>query len=154
MGSKVNDHVSLQWLWGSWDSNWWPLGSKFRAWPIKLYPSGFLLLKYYFLYWHPSFQPSSQTYFFIWYNFVVFLYEKLRNKIIRWQEKKLKEYLCYSVVFTLDSSLSSSPMVFHVCLCCSCFNFHVCLSSSLTFMSVSLCLSFYPHLCFFLTKQP
>jgi hypothetical protein len=71
---------------------------------------------------------------------------------MRWQEKKLKEYLCCSSVFTLDSSLSSSLMVFHVCLCCSCFNFHVCLSSSLTFMSVSLRLSFYPNLCFFLTK--
>jgi 5-methylcytosine-specific restriction endonuclease McrA len=50
------------------------------------------------------------------------------------EEKKLKECLYCSSVFTLDSSFSSFLVVFHVCFC-SCFNFHVCFSSSLTFMS-------------------
>jgi hypothetical protein len=40
-GPEVNDHVSLQWPWGLWDSNWWPLGSKPRAWPVELHPSGY-----------------------------------------------------------------------------------------------------------------
>jgi hypothetical protein len=38
-GLEVNDHVSLKWPWGSWDSNWWSLGSKLKAWPVELHPS-------------------------------------------------------------------------------------------------------------------
>ena len=33
-GPEVNDRVNLQWPWG--DSNWWPLGSKPKAWPTEL----------------------------------------------------------------------------------------------------------------------
>jgi hypothetical protein len=51
------------------------------------------------------------------------------------EEKKIKECLCCSSVFTLESSFTSSLVVFHVCFCSSCFNFQVCFSSSLTFMS-------------------
>jgi hypothetical protein len=41
------------------------------------------------------------------------------------EEKKWKEYLYCSSIFTLDSFFSSSLMVFHVfCLFFSCFNFH------------------------------
>ena len=32
-GPEVNDRVNLQWPWG--DSNWWPLGSKPKAWPTE-----------------------------------------------------------------------------------------------------------------------
>jgi len=44
MGPEVNDHVSLQWLWGLWDSNRWPLENKLKTWPVKLYPSGLPIL--------------------------------------------------------------------------------------------------------------
>jgi hypothetical protein len=37
---EVNNHVSLQWSWGLWDSNWWSLGSKPRAWPVEPHSSG------------------------------------------------------------------------------------------------------------------
>jgi hypothetical protein len=44
-GYKVNDHVSFQWSWGLWNSNWWPLDSKHMVWPIELYPLKFLVVE-------------------------------------------------------------------------------------------------------------
>jgi hypothetical protein len=38
---KVNNHISLQWSCGLWNSNRWSLGSKSRNWPVKLYSSVF-----------------------------------------------------------------------------------------------------------------
>jgi len=44
MSSEVNDYVSLQWLWGLWDSNWWPLRSKLKVWLVDLHLSRFIYL--------------------------------------------------------------------------------------------------------------